>query len=817
VSGVAKCAQPGCAGTMDGGYCDTCGMAPRTAAVSAAPGAPLVVRQHCGRPRCDGTIEDGYCDTCGMAAQSGSSASARSGRSGAAGSGHADGHGHAGGGGSTASGRTGSARGTSSSRTSSGRTRGSAVSARTGSGTGRTGSTRGSRSTGRGGLGLGLVEIPQVQYRDPAEAVLANPQVPEHKRFCSQCATAVGRGRDGRPGRINGFCAKCGGPYDFTPKLAEGELVAGQYEVLGCIAHGGLGWIYLARDNNVSGRWVALKGLLDAGDADAMAAAVAERQFLAEVEHPNIVKIYNFVRHATDRSVDEYIVMEYVGGKSLKQIALDHKNEHGGAPLPLEQVLAYAIEVLPAFGYLHSIGLIYCDLKPDNIIQSEEQLKLIDMGAVLAFGDEDSAVYGTVGYQAPEIAQHGPSIESDLFTVGRMMAVLAFDFKGATSTFATTLPDRESIPVFARFESFYRAVRRATHERRERRFSSSAEMAEQLTGVLREVLALTDGTPRPAPSTLFTGERASIGTDLRPPSAATFAAGLPIPQVDPTDSNAGFLATLGGPANQVVNALSSLSVMSDEARYRLVRATLESGDFDTAATWLDLLEQHDAFDWRVDWYRGLLALAQNRPIEARSYFEACYNELPGELAPKLAIAAAADLVGDRAVAMRYYSLVWAVDRGYASTAFALARLKIADHDHAGAVEVLGQVPEISIHRTAAEIDAIRTRLAAPGFNDWADARQLAELAARVEALGLDGEARESLVGLVLLGALGWLGSARAGVVSSGAQLFGAPLTERSLRLALERSYRARARMAAGRGERIELVDRANSVRPRTLV
>jgi serine/threonine-protein kinase PknG len=88
----------------------------------------------------------------------------------------------------------------------------------------------------------------------------------------------------------DGYCDTCG--------LA----APGQYEVLGCLAHGGLGWIYLAKDRNVSDRWVVLKGLLDTGDVDAMAAAVAERQFLAEVEHPNIVRIYNFVQHADRRT-----------------------------------------------------------------------------------------------------------------------------------------------------------------------------------------------------------------------------------------------------------------------------------------------------------------------------------------------------------------------------------------------------------------------------------------------------------------------------------------------------------------------------------
>ena len=66
----------------------------------------------------------------------------------------------------------------------------------------------------------------------------------------------------------------------------------------------------------MSDRWVVLKGLLNTGDADALAAAIAEKQFLAQVEHPLIVEIYNFVTH----DGAGYIVMEYVGGVSLKEI-----------------------------------------------------------------------------------------------------------------------------------------------------------------------------------------------------------------------------------------------------------------------------------------------------------------------------------------------------------------------------------------------------------------------------------------------------------------------------------------------------------------
>ena len=365
--------------------------------------------------------------------------------------------------------------------------------------------------SGRGSLGAGLVDIPPVDARDPAGAVLADPQVPEGKRFCGSCGQPVGRGGPGIPGRAEGFCRKCGARFSFQPKLKPGELVAGQYEVLGCLAHGGLGWIYLARDRNVSDRWVVLKGLLNSGDADAQAAAVAERRFLAEVEHPNIVRIYNFVQH-TDSQAGEptgYIVMEYAGGQSLREIVLEHRRSRES--LPLAHALAYAIEVLPALGYLHRLGLVYCDFKPDNLMQVEEHLKLIDLGGVRRIDDDDSPIYGTVGYQAPEIATAGPSEASDLYTVGRALAVLTFEFSGYTGTYQHSLPDPAAVPVLREHESFYRLLRRATAPDPQRRFTSAADMADQLTGVLREVLAADDGTPRAAFSSKFTPELQAIG------------------------------------------------------------------------------------------------------------------------------------------------------------------------------------------------------------------------------------------------------------------------------------------------------------------
>ncbi|MEE4420360.1 serine/threonine-protein kinase [Streptomyces bugieae] len=741
-----------------------------------------------------------------------------------------------------------------------------------------------SSGSARGRLGAGLVTVPQVPRPDPRTAVLAHPEVPERKRFCSRadCGAPVGRSREGRTGRSEGFCGKCGHPYSFVPKLRPGERVHGQYEVVGCLAHGGLGWIYLAIDRAVSDRWVVLKGLLDTGDEEALAVAMSERRFLAEIEHANIVRIYNFVQHL-DRetgSLDGYIVMEYVGGKSLKDIANDRRTPEGRRdPLPVEQACAYGIEALEALGHLHSRGYLYCDFKVDNAIQQHDQLKLIDMGAVRRMDDHESPIYGTIGYQAPEIAALGPSVASDLYTVARTLAVLTFDFQGYTNVFADSLPDPDHIEVFRAYESFYRLLVRATDPDRDRRFGSAQEMAEQLTGVLREVVAVRSGEPRPALSQLFgpelraadtellapqegdssllgarraapgrAGEAADVGPVLRPLDVAGAALALPVPRVDPDDAGAGLLAGLPAAAPaELLAALRAAPVASPEIRLRELRTHLENGDGAAARAVLDevagplagpwdtAVRSCDASgdgpgdlgaDWRVVWHRGLLALATGDRETAALAFDAVYDAFPGEPAPKLALGLCAELLEQWDNAVEYYRLVWATDRSYVSAAFGLARVRLAAGDRAGAVEALESVPASSIHYTAARIAAVRARLRQRPPEDplLPDLRAAAQQVEALSDFGLDAGRREQLATEVLGAALDWVLSGSHGARPDGTAdgggppvLLGSPLDERGLRFGLERSYRLLARLAERGERRIELVERANRFRPRTWV
>ena len=80
--------------------------------------------------------------------------------------------------------------------------------------------------------------------------------VPPHKRFCANpdCHDAQGNPTP-LTRRESGFCPVCGKPYSFVPTLKPGDLVVGQYEVKGCLAFGGLGWVYLAKDERSIAGW----------------------------------------------------------------------------------------------------------------------------------------------------------------------------------------------------------------------------------------------------------------------------------------------------------------------------------------------------------------------------------------------------------------------------------------------------------------------------------------------------------------------------------------------------------------------------------
>ena len=675
-------------------------------------------------------------------------------------------------------------------------------------------------------LGGGLVEIPRVPEIDPLAALMVNPVVAELKRFCWNCGRPVGRSDDDREGQSEGVCPHCGSAFSFLPQLNPGDMVADQYEIKGCVAHGGLGWVYLAVDHNVNERPVVLKGLVHSGDAEAQAIAMAERQFLAEVVHPSIVQIFNFVEHPDSRGEPVgYIVMEYVGGTSLKPPR--------GEKLPVAEAIAYMLEILPALGYLHSMGLCYNDLKPENIMVTEEQLKLIDLGAVSRI-NSFGYLYGTPGYQAPEIVRTGPTIATDIYTVGRTLAALTLQLKTHKGRYVDGLPSDD--PVLARYDSFGRLLRRAIDPDPRRRFSSAEEMSAQLLGVLREVVADDSGVPRPGLSTVFTRTRSTFGVELLVAhtdvyidglvhterlTATEIVTALPVPLVDPTDVAATVLSATV--LSQPVQTLDSLRAArhgglesdgadlteSVELTLMEVRALLDLGDVAKANRKLEDLAERVGWRWRLVWFKAVSELLTADFDSAKRHFTEVLDTFPGELAPKLALAATAELAGS-SDERPFYQTVWHTDNNIISAGFGLARAQSVEGDRAAAVTTLDEVPVGSRHFITARLTSAVTLLSGRSAHELTE-EQIRDAARRVESLP-DTEPRVLQIRAMVLGtAMDWIAAHQA----NPQHILGFPFTDHGLRLGVEASLRSLARVTPSQAHRYALVDLANQVRPLT--
>lgn len=721
--------------------------------------------EKCGRPGCSGVIVDGVCEDCGRPAM-GKSLLAEISDNPQAQASNANNYT-----GSVVTGRTGSKRASSrSSRT---------------SGT----------SSRRNKLGGGLVSLPEQPSMDPMNLVMQNPEVPERKRYCPSCEAKVSR--------TKGFCPKCGNEYNFEPALRPGDMVNGKFEVKGPMAFGGMGWIYIAYDTVLS-RWVVLKGLLNAKDEASAAAAVAERQFLAAVKHPKIVGIYDFIQ----RGNDGFIVMEFVSGKSVQSI----RKERG--PLPVEEAISYILGVLPAFSYLHQHGLVYCDFKPDNIMLEGDDVKLVDMGGVRKIDDPNGDIFGTKGYMAPEQGDN-PVEVTDLYTIGRSLATLIMDFH-YQSTYEFSLPLPSEQKVLKDNEALYRFLLRATHKDIDARFQSADEMYGQLYGILREIVALKS-SPVQMESQVFTVDNLLDPEDEKGTESVNVVY-LPTLKMDVRDIAANDILRLSsitdpekrvGALTQLVDKFKGNSV---EARLRLADAYITVDKFDETEKILAQISSEDEFEWRVHWYRGKSLLAQDKGMDAKIQFEKVYFEMPGELAPKLAIGYSAEKSGAIDDAINYYNRVARVDPNNTTACFGLARSLKQKKDIVGASNALNLVPPSHSLYTQSRISLARALM----MDEEALTEQgLQELSQTVAAISSEGGIVHELAGSVLNLAIKMIEAKKINE-NNVSNILGHRLEERQLRLGAEAEYRKAARYAANISEKINWVNLANAVRPVTL-
>jgi serine/threonine-protein kinase PknG len=422
-----------------------------------------------------------------------------------------------------------------------------------------------------------------------------------------------------------------------------------------------------------------------------------------------------------------------------------------------------------------------------------------------------------VGFCAPEVAKDGPSVVSDLYTIARSIAVLATEFKGYQSKYKYSLPTPDQEPVYAKYESLYRFLLKGTHENPNMRFQSADEMAEQLLGVLREVVAQDTGVAKPGDSTVFNLDTLAL-LDLQSRSIDSLDMdSLPSLKRDPQDPATQFILTnmSSDPRKQTVFFQSAMEQFPDsiEAMLGMIKNQIRVAQYQEAEQLLKKVEEHDAFDWRVLWYRGLSFLAQGHFVDASEAFNNCYQELPGELAPKLGIAISSEKAGNTQRAVALYDAVSRTDPSYATAAFGLARGLAGQGKRDDAVNALARIRQTSSLYGEAQKETARILIAekpsAPGTSE------LERAAKAIEALALEGQERLELVKEILGTALN-LVTLRQLAPTNSVTLLGQTLESDSLRLGLEKAYRDMARLETNPAEKIRLVDQANQVRPRTL-
>ena len=530
--------------------------------------------------------------------------------------------------------------------------------------------------------GLGLVEAPAIPppAAEPAESPA---DVPEEKRFCLKCGKEVGRAHGGAPGRVKGFCRNCGQRFDFTGSPA-GRVVAERYEIRRRLGAGGFGTALLAHDRNL-GTDVVLKDMTQA----AARIAKQERDVLVGLRHDSIVRIYGY------EAEGPYLVLEYVHGTPLSSRADDR----------LEVILAHGLQILQALDYLHDRGLLHMDVKPQNIMRFGERIaggerdrvRLIDFGSVRKLGSLGPVLSGYTDLYAPpdDDPERGQPTEGfDLFCLGTTLQTLC----------QRRLRNRDD-PGSRALE---RLLARATDTAAPRhRFVSASQFAEQLSGVIRQIVATSPaGRQVTRPSALFGSMTATLHGGLgapRPlehwskarvtaqgkllmdppfaaPAPADTVAALPIPPQDDPDDRA--------------------MTESCKDQLRACITALRRGGIDDAERALGETHLPDWF-WVRAWYAALVALARRDVPGAADHFSTVRDALPGELLPTLALGACAEIRRRPEEARQHYEAVADTAPALGAAGFGLARTHLLAGRRAEAVA--------AAERLAAELQARELR------------------------------------------------------------------------------------------------------------
>jgi serine/threonine protein kinase len=295
-------------------------------------------------------------------------------------------------------------------------------------------------------------------------------------------------------------------PRTLDPFLE--AVLAGRYRIDKLIGRGGMGLVYLAQDT-VTDREIVIKLLAPQWMEDRTAVQRFDRegQRLAQLAHPNVVKLYEC---GHDRG-QTFIAMEYLDGEPLRR----YLKRRGR--LPLAEFTPIAAQILAAVAYAHDRGIMLRDIKPANIMLCEKDgkanfVKLLDFGlAKLVDGDDEettkSHVIGTAGYLAPEQIKGDPcDVRVDVYAIGVLLylmlagetpihgendgALLYNHVHGAPKPLGSVLPPGHAVP-----DSLIALVHQCLEKDPARRPADANEVAEALfESVPPKLFALPEAT-----------------------------------------------------------------------------------------------------------------------------------------------------------------------------------------------------------------------------------------------------------------------------------------------------------------------------------
>jgi serine/threonine protein kinase len=283
----------------------------------------------------------------------------------------------------------------------------------------------------------------------------------------------------------------------------------GHYKVLDRIGAGGIGEAYRARDTR-AGRTVVVKHVSQeiAGNQATLQRFLTDARASAALSHPGIASIHEVI---SDES-DAYLVSDFIAGQTLTALS-------GGRPLNARHALDAAIQIADALADVHAAGIVYGDLKPENVIVTPKgTVKLLDVGltswtsgsAQRATASKSPAALGaasigTISYMSPEqVIGDAVDHRTDVFSLG----VVLFELLTGTLPFQGTSPAEVTLQIVQATAPAPKAVNRTVPRMLDRivgkvlaksvdaRFESMAALAAELRTV-RNQLDVTEREPVP--------------------------------------------------------------------------------------------------------------------------------------------------------------------------------------------------------------------------------------------------------------------------------------------------------------------------------